>query len=355
MAKENNSTMKHKHQSRRFEQLLISPSEIFTTIIRELQHARKNIDMEFYIFEGDRIGTTIAHILCRKARQGVRVRLLVDGYGSRNLPRGVRRQMINNGIQLRIAHNIGHHRNHRKIILIDDAHAFIGGVNIADRYLFGNQLGVWHDAVLHIYSNNIDTLSALFEYDFRAEPHRGTLEPQPHHTPALYWSESGGGGGIARLLRDVVESAERNIIITTPYLIPPRQVLDMLSKSINRGVKIKIIIPHRCDIWFLDNIIRHSILQTINRGVDIRIVRNGFIHAKLALVDSHRLVIGSANLDSRSLNINREVMLSTSNHEVCKTARLFFRRLEADATPPSEADIKSQLPKIITEALTPLM
>lgn len=348
--------MKHNHQSRSIEQLLISPLEIFTTIIRELQHARKSIDMEFYIFEGDRIGTTIAHILCRKARQGVRVRLLVDGYGSRNLPRGVRRMMIANGIEFRHSPILGHCRNHRKMIIIDNTTALVGGINIADRYISGNNLGVWHDAALLLTGGTIiKGLSSLFEHDYTPKAHSTMDISLSTSTPMLYWSECGGGECMTRLLKDIVDGAEREIIITTPYFMLPRRLLNIFGRAIERGVRIRVIIPERCDILLLDDVIHHSIEEARQLGIEICVIRGAFLHAKLALVDSCRVVIGSANLDSRSLSLNRELMVSSSNRAICHTARLFVDRLQQIATPPGKNEKKCFLPRIIIRSVMPLM
>lgn len=347
--------MKTKHPTPLKERLLTTPVEIFTTLIGELQHARKSIDMEFYIFEGDRIGTTITNILCRKARQGLHIRLLVDGYGSRNLPRRLRQQMRASGIEFRYSRRLGHCRNHRKMIIIDRNSALVGGINIADRYISGNNLGVWHDAALHLTGEIVKGLSALFEYDFAQEPQSAVDISQATTTPALYWSESGGGECMARLLKDIVESAEREITFTTPYFMPPRTLLNIFSVAIRRGVRIRVIIPERCDILLLDDVIRHSINEARALGVEILVIRGSFIHAKMAVVDSRRVVIGSANLDSRSLSLNRELMISTSNRSICHAARLFVDRLLQMTTPPREDERKCYLPRIFIRSIMPLM
>lgn len=347
--------MTTKHPTPLKDRLLTTPTEIFTTLIQELQHAHKSIYMEFYIFDGDHIGTTIANILCRKARQGVAIRLLVDGYGSRNLPRKLRQRMIASGIEFRYSRLLGHRRNHRKMVIIDKTLAFVGGINIADRYISGNNLGVWHDAALLLTGDIIKELSRLFEYDFEPKPHRPLSISQSLTTPILYWSESGGGDCMTRLLRDIVQSAEREAIFTTPYFMPPRSLLDIFSIAIQRGVRIRVIIPERCDILLLDDVIRHSINEASAIGIEVLVVRGSFIHAKLALVDSHRVVIGSANLDSRSLSLNRELMISTTNHSICQTAKLYVDRLQQLATPPREYENKCYLPRIFIRSIMPLM
>lgn len=338
------------------EELLTSPKEIFTTLIHELQHARRSIDMEFYIFLGDRIGSTIATLLRRKARQGVRVRLVVDGYGSRKMPYSLRKKLILDGVQLHIVHRLSHRRNHRKMVIVDQRIALVGGINIADRYVVGNELGIWYDAVLRIKGASVAELSQLFEYDFAPKRERTALTPKTSaHSPTIYWSESGGGGAMTRLLYDVIEGAEREIILTTPYFMPPPGVLKHLAHAVERGVRIRVILPRRCDIWLIDDIMRHSIREAQEVGIEILILDNAFIHAKLVLVDSLRVVVGSANLDAHSLDVNRELMLSSSNRSVCASAKQFLELLQSMSTPARGNKIKCYLPRFISRAIKPLM
>ena len=348
--------MRNRAESKHSEELLTSPKEIFTTLIQELQHAHESIDMEFYIFLGDRIGNTVATLLRRKARQGVRVRLVVDGYGSRKMPHSLKRDLATDGVQLRVIHSLSYRRNHRKMVIIDHRIALVGGINIADRYVVGNELGIWYDAVLRLKGRVVAELSQLFEYDFSTKSQRKGLIPHTSaHSPTLYWSESGGGGAMTRLLYDVIEGAEREIILTTPYFMPPQGVFKHLSHAIERGVHIRVILPRRCDIWLIDDVMRHSIREAQELGIEVLIIDNAFIHAKLVMVDSQRVVIGSANLDAHSLGVNRELMLSSYNRTTCATAKHFLEQLQSMTTPADDHEIKCLLPRFISRAIRPLM
>lgn len=348
--------MRNRAESKHSEELITSPKEIFTTLIKELQRAHTSIDMEFYIFLGDRIGNTIATILRRKARQGVRVRLIVDGYGSRRMPHKLKQALTANGIQLHTIHTYSHCRNHRKMVIVDQHIALVGGINIADRYVVGDKLGVWYDAVLRITGAAVRGLGNLFEYDFAPSSKRTSLMPEGvAHSPMLYWSELGGGGAMTRLLYDVIDGAERDITLTTPYFMPPQGVLHHFQQALERGVRIRVILPRRCDIWLIDDIMRHSILEAQDIGIEVLILDKAFIHAKLALVDSRRVVVGSANLDGHSLCVNRELMLSSFNRTTCTTAKQFLLQLQQMTTPAHNDKIKCYLPRFICRAIKPLM
>ena len=158
-----------------------------------------------------------------------------------------------------------------------------------------------------------------------------------------------------RLLYDIIDGAEQEIILTTPYFMPPRGVLDHLARATQRGVRISIIIPRRCDIWLIDDVMRHSIREAREIGIEVYILDNAFIHAKLALVDSCRVVVGSANLDAHSLSVNRELMLSSCNRTVCSSAKQFLQQLQRMTTPARANELKCHLPRFITKALKPLM
>lgn len=343
--------MNHSKETKKpYEELLTTPSAIFSRLIADLQHARHSIDMEFYIFAPDRTGMLFAELLSRKARQGLSVRLLVDGFGSRALPRAMLRQMTDAGVDVCRYRAMGNCRNHRKMTIVDRRTAHVGGVNIADRYAVGNSLGRWHDVQLRFEGEGVATLCRLFDYDYALASGFATAPPAPERSEHLgiVWSEAGEGGAIARLLEEVVESAHHDITITTPYFLPPSHVIELLGKAVRRGVRVRVVLPERCDIWALDNIVGHYIRRAEAQGVELLMVRGAFLHAKLATVDGCRTLLGSANLDARSLTVNRELMLSTCSPKVYAAAEKFLLRVSQMATPPRSDEHLSAIPALVT-------
>ena len=338
-------------------ELLTTPSTIFSHLIADLQRARQSIDMEFYIFASDRIGQTIAELLCRKSRQGVRVRLIVDGMGSLWGTSKVFRSLRDNGVDLQRYTHIGHCRNHRKMVIIDGRVAFIGGINIADRYVVGNRLGVWHDVELRFTGGCVHSLASLFDYDYALAKGVAAQPPAPeaYGDMRLSFTELGGGGAMMRLMEDVVEDAEHSLTLLTPYFMPPKRLLDRLSAAVLRGVEVTVITPERCDIWALNELARHYMRRAQTRGINIIVVRGAFLHAKLAMVDDRRTVLGSANIDSRSLAINRELMLSICRHEVCRRAEEFILRLRKMGSRPHAEELRSAIPSFVTKVLEPVL
>ena len=341
----------YNHISRRYHnlELFTSPSSIFGSLIADLQHARESIDMEYYIFANDRTGHMFTDLLCRKARQGVRVRLIVDGYGSMAAMRSMQRRLRSCGVEFSSHALMCRARNHRKITVIDRRVAHIGGVNIADRYVTGNGLGLWHDAQLRIEGEAVDAIVRLFDYDYMISEDVVCEVPMSYSGDGLQiiWSESRGGRAMEELLDEVVASARESLLFTTPYFMPPQSVIHRLATAVKRGVRVELIVPERCDVWLLDHVMRRHIAEAVAHGIDVRICRRAFIHSKLAIADGRRVVIGSANLDARSLRLNREVMVVTDDSGVVAAAKKFVDGLSSILCVPEAKDMRSLIPQFV--------
>ncbi|MBQ8366360.1 MAG: hypothetical protein IJX40_01330 [Alistipes sp.] len=338
-------------------ELLTTPTAIFGRLVRDLHHARHSIDMEYYIYASDRTGCAISDILCRKARQGVKVRLLIDGYGSRRMSRALLRRLRTAGVVVERHGLLRYDRNHRKMTIIDRHTAHVGGVNIADRYAVGDSLGAWHDVQLRLEGDGVVSLVALFEYDYvTAMGIRAVPPPMPSCGDVrIHCSEAQHGGAMYALLEDVVASAQHSVTITSPYFMPPHRVVEALAAAVCRGVRTTVIVPARCDIWVLDNVVRCHIARCQARGVEMLILREGFLHAKMALVDGRVTMLGSANLDARSLTINRELMLSTTRRSICHAAETYLLALREKCSLPARDDLRSAIPAIVARLLEPVL
>jgi cardiolipin synthase len=240
-------------------------------------------------------------------------------------------------------------RNHRKIAVIDRRVAHIGGVNIADRYVTGNGLGLWHDAQLRIVGEAVDAIVRLFDYDYMISEDVVCEVPMSYSGDGLQiiWSESRGGRAMEELLDEVVASARESLLFTTPYFMPPQSVIHRLAAAVERGVRVELIVPERCDVWLLDHVMRRHISEAVAHGIDVRICRRAFIHSKLAIVDGRRVVIGSANLDARSLYRNRELMAVTTNSGVVESAERFVEEMLERSTAPTARDTRSRIPALL--------
>ena len=353
-----NYSMNNRPKScRNTETLLTTPSLIFSSLIADMQRARETIELEYYIFASDRTGALFADILRRKSRQGVRVRLIVDGYGSLSMCRAQRKALQRDGVELHFHTLLCHSRYHRKMAIIDGRIAHIGGINIADRYVVGNVLGRWHDVQLRITGSAVRRLSQLFDYDFMVSEGVECEVPSAYCRDGMrvVWSEARGGYAMQELFSEMVASAAQSIVITTPYFMPPRLLLGRLAEAIARGVSVTILLSERCDVWVLDNVIRSRIADAMRRDIDVRICREGFVHSKLMVVDGERVVVGSANLDARSMYHNREIMVVTECREVVASATNYIESLLKVATPPTERDRRGCIPELLMRCFEGLL
>ena len=348
--------MRHKGSCSTSLQLLTTPQRIFSAIIRDVQRARRAIDLEFYIFEEDNIGRAFIELLCRKARQGVAVRMLLDGFGSRNVRRKTINRLTASGVEIRTTPLMANSRNHRKIVVVDDSVAYTGGINIADRYVAGNNLGVWHDVALRIEGDIARQMRRILDYDtLLLEGVSSELMVREDALIRLYASEMQGARAMELLLDDVAIGATSSITITTPYLFPSHDMLQRLASAVVRGVAVSIIVPARCDVAMLDSLMPLFVDKAVDAGIEIRQAACGFLHAKMAIVDDRRVVVGSANLDARSLRVNRELMVSTTDAGVCRAALHFIERLNSLPYPRPETKRANLISRLFAHILSPML
>ena len=217
----------------------------------------------------------------------------------------------------------------------------------------GNTLGRWHDVQLRITGSAVRRLSQLFDYDYMVSEGVECEVPSAYNRDGMriVWSEARGGYAMQELFSEMVASAMRSIVITTPYFMPPRLLLGRLAEAIERGVGVS----QRCDVWLLDNVIRSRVAEATRRGIDVRICREGFVHSKLMVVDGERVVVGSANLDARSMYHNREIMVVTEGREVVASAESYIESLLKVATPPTERDRRGYIPELLTRCFEGLL
>ncbi|WP_418992576.1 cardiolipin synthase [Alistipes sp.] len=325
--------------------LLHNGNNAFSALIASLQRATHTIHMEYYIIRDDRIGRTIAEILIRKARAGLEVRVIYDAVGSWRLSRRMLRRMREAGVRTAAYEPIRFpwfrpavtRRNHRKIVVTDGRVAYLGGINIAKYYLDGDYMGKWRDEHLRIEGDAVADLQRLFIADWaRASAERldASLYIAPHDIRRrlpiqLAWSEEGRcRAAIADAFAATIIRARRAVRICTPYFMPPGMLLDALRLAARSGVRVVVMIPTCSDSPFTDLVSDSYIGDLLDAGVELYRYENGFLHAKLLIVDDRVASVGTANLDYRSLRYNLEVTAFLYDREtVGELAATFDRDL----------------------------
>jgi cardiolipin synthase A/B len=306
-------------------ELLIDGQQTFEAMLTAIAQAQDYILLQSYIINSDRIGNVFKQALIERANQGVRVNLLYDKIGSRQLSRKYLKS-------LRQHHNITvsgfgstrrkgnrfriNFRNHRKILIVDGKVAFMGGLNIGDEYLGKNpRFGLWRDTHLKIRGAAVQCLQSVLIGDWywvtREIPQVcWQVQESEENQTALILST-----GPADRLRNcnlfflsLIERSQTRIWIASPYFVPNSSVLNALKLAALRGVDVRIILPNIFDhlTAYLCSFSYYTELQAI--GIKLYRYRSGFMHQKVILIDHDIAGVGTVNLDNRSFFLNFEVM-----------------------------------------------
>lgn len=320
-----------------------------------IEQARQRVFLSSYLFDTDQTGQAFAEALGRAVQRGVDVRVLLDGVGELySFPRA-RSMLRRHGVSVQrflpprllppsFMLNL---RNHRKLLLVDDEVAFLGGMNISDRHLAHPVRRRQRVIDLHfeVRGRVLAELHALFESDWLFAGGRGESSvpvPRPAGSSPCRVLADGPDETLDRLLLSMVGAvglARKRVAIMTPYLIPPRELLGSLTTAALRGVDVSILLPARNNLFFVHRATRHLLWELLERGVRVYYQPGNFVHSKLFLVDESYAQIGSANLDPRSLRLNFELNLEVHDPDFVQSLGEHYARARSQAREISLADV----------------
>lgn len=294
-------------------------------LIRELERAEKHIHMQFYIFENDEFGRMIRDLLMRKAREGVEVRLIYDSVGSLKVNKDFFEEMRAAGVYVEsflkvrfpLFSNRVNYRNHRKLVIIDGVTGFIGGCNVANRYITGGVWGYWRDTVLLVRGVAVQGLQFAFLVDWYFANHSlvsgKNYFPQQSKTESGTWMQivtSNPFGEVRTVLGGYVKmlsSVRKYVYLQTPYFMPNESFMLALKSAALSGADVRLMIPERCDNRVAGLASMSYLGDLLKVGVKVYLYRAGFIHSKAVVCDDYLSSVGSVNLDFRSFYYNFEV------------------------------------------------
>lgn len=327
--------------------LLINGENKFPEVLQAIDEARDHIHIEYYIYEEDEIGREIERALTRKAAEGVTVRFIYDDFGSRSIRRKLVPRLIRGGVKafpfnrvyfIALANRLNY-RNHRKIIVIDGRIAFVGGINISDRYIndITGKKTYWRDTHIRIEGPGIQYLQYLFlcDWNFCAEeklqPTRAFF-PDPSSLPVkgnkvVQIAASGPDSDMPTILFSLLQAinlATEEILITTPYFIPGESLLDALIVAALSGVSVKLLAPGYSDSKLVNAAAKSYYDDLLSAGVEIYLYTKGFVHAKTLVADGKIGIVGTANMDYRSFDLNFEVNAIVYDKTFAKELREVF-------------------------------
>ena len=319
----------------------------WAAMLEELEKAERYIFLEYYIIEEGEMWDSILAILRRKAAQGVDVRVMYDGLGCLpKLPYGYHKKLREMGIRCQVFNpfrpflsSIQNNRDHRKIMVIDGKVAFTGGVNLADEYV--NRIapyGYWKDSAVMVRGEAAFSFAAMFlelwQISTRQriadyEPFRPIFDTEPTIPGyVIPFDESPFDNELVgeTVYMDILGKARRYVHITTPYLILDNEMLTALGNAAKSGVDVKLIVPHVADHWYAHAVAKAYYAQLIERGVQIYEYMPGFIHSKSFVADDDTAVVGTINLDYRSLYLHFECGLWIYRHTVIEEIEADFQK-----------------------------
>ncbi len=317
--------------------------DFFPAFIDAIDRAESSIDLLFYIYSPGARVDEVTDALARASQRGVAVRVLADAVGSRPLfkHKHSMRTLEQAGVRVRRALPVRFPRqlfarvdlrNHRKLAVIDHRAAYTGSMNLADPDIFkaSAKVGPWVDIMSRIEGPAVHALSAIFEIDWHAEHDHESPDPNTPDRPetpgsaTLQIVNSGPGDNpdaFRRILLQAIYDAREEIVISTPYFVPDDALLTAITTADIRGVDVKLIVPRRVDSLLVRHASESYFDDLVHAGVEIYRYTPGLLHAKTITADSRLALIGSANLDRRSLWINFELSVIAHDQPTAQRVR----------------------------------
>jgi cardiolipin synthase len=359
--------------------LLINGENKFPEVIETLKNAKHHIHIQYYIFEDGEIADQIKDILIQKAREGVAVRFIYDDFGSRSIRKEFVDELTRGGVQafpfykiifILFANRVNY-RNHRKIIIVDGCTGFTGGINVSDRYINKPGQLFWRDTHVKITGPGVYYLQYLFicDWNFCSGKHLKLerdffcTKPTTHGKAVVQIAASGPDSDLPTLMFSMMQTislAEKELLITTPYFIPGKGIMDALHVAALSGVKIKILVPDQSDSAFVNAAARSYYGDLLGAGIEIYLYKKGFVHAKTLVSDGQLAIIGTANMDHRSFELNFEVNSMIYDTATAEQLRgIFYDDIkDAKKINPNtwkRRPVYKQLPEKLVRLLSPLL
>lgn len=331
--------------------LLIDAYEAFPEMLRALENAKEYIIFQFYVVRGDDTGRMFFDVLIRKARAGVKVTFMNDAIGV-NIPKDIMSEMLEAGVHVGTFNQSAkkgklqiNFRNHRKIIVVDGEVAFLGGLNIGDEYRgLKKRFGPWRDTAVKIEGPSViaaQLAAAKDWYCIHEKPINASWNIKPSDSNATVMVLHSGPADEKHtcLLSFIalINSSTEKLWIANPYYVPPESLMDAILLASLRGVDVRILLPSYSDARFVMLASRIYQKKLLQHGIRVYRYTEGFLHQKVMLIDEQFAVVGSANLDCRSMFINFEVSVIANDAGFIDDC---YRMLEKDFAISREIDFR---------------
>lgn len=314
----------------------------FDSLKHDLKNAQKSILLQYYIFLDDTIGNEIADILIDRARNGVAVKVIYDHVGSFSAKKSFFKRMEAAGVEThpffrvnfpQLANRINW-RNHRKIVVIDGEIGYIGGMNIADRYIDGLQDGeVWRDTHFRVKGDIVESLLYSFAIDWnflkkkqyipQVEPVRG-VTPNSTGVQLVTSGPTDRWNNLSLVFLKAILSARKSVYIQTPYFLPTDALMNALQAAALAKIDVRIMMPEKTDSALLHYASFSYVTQCLKAGIKVYLYTPGMLHAKAMMIDDTLVTAGSTNFDFRSFENNFECNLLIYDKSINEKMREIF-------------------------------
>lgn len=292
----------------------------FVALIEDLLKAQHHIHLQYYIFLDDEIGCKVRSVLMKKAQEGVKVRVLYDDVANWKVKNRFYKEMEEAGIELTAFLKVRfplltskvNYRNHRKVVVVDGKIGYIGGMNIADRYLSS----AWRDTHIRVDGRGVLGMQSAFLIDWYSSG-KELITGKEYFPPLSIRSDNlmqiVTGGPISRwrtLLQatmQIITNAKHYVFIQTPYFLPEDSLTQVLQLAALAGTDVRLMVPAKADARFVTSAQQSYYEEMLQSGVKIYSYEGAFLHAKMIVVDDFLSVLGSANMDFRSFEHNFEI------------------------------------------------
>lgn len=343
--------------------------EALEKILEAIREAKDHVHAQYYILLQDSTGEKLRDALTEKAKEGLQVRLLVDGIGTWGISNSWLKPLLDAGAKfasflpfnpLRTKFRINL-RNHRKIVVCDGKVGFTGGMNIGDDTMGkSDAYGPWRDTHVRVEGPAVHSLQEIFreDWDFSLDNEDDWFEgaryfPKGHQVgDALVQVAESGPDREVSVIRELIFAALINarerVWISTPYFIPDHGIRDAIFMLLNRGVDVRVLMPREMDYAIVHYASHYHLNDFVKRGLKLYLYQKGMMHAKTVVVDQDWATVGSMNFDQRSMHLNFEANCMFFSQPEIETVAAHFEEdmKKADLIEPSEIDNRGLIRRV---------
>ena len=355
--------------------VLRNGDEIFPAMLEAIGKARRTIDLLTFVYWEGQIGREFAHALADRAKAGARVRVLLDAWGARPIDKTMVDMMEDSGATIRWFRPLHrfrpgqvNHRTHRKVMIVDEAVGFTGGVGIADEWLGdARNEREWRDTHFRVRGAAVDGLRAAFLdnwaetgtelFDERFDLFPDQPKPGSTTVQCVRGASETGHSDIFTMFRALCQLAQHRIRIATAYFAPDAEILDRLTSAVQRGVEVDLLLPGpHADKRFVQLAAEADYRALLEAGVKIWAFQPSMLHAKIMTVDGMLANIGSANLNSRSTRLDEEINIVAIDRALVSILDGHFEEDLSRSTriEPQKWERRSVLQRVAETAVAPI-